>query len=185
MKLIVGLGNPGVTYAKNRHNIGFQCLDRLAEKHTIKFEKKSMNAHWGKGTIGTQEVILAKPQTFMNLSGKSVVEIVHFFKLNPKNDVLVIADDMDLPIGKIRLRPNGSSGGQNGLKNIFELLGTLDMQRLRVGIGRPPVGNTRDYVLNSFDRDQQPYLEEISDKVIGAVEVWLSDGINKAMNLFN
>ncbi len=185
MKLIVGLGNPGPTYARNRHNVGFQCLDFIAAKHGIKFEKKNMKAHWGKGTIAAQEVILAKPQTFMNVSGQSVGEIIRFFKLDPAKDLLVIYDDLDLPVGKIRLRPDGSSGGQNGLRNIIELLGTNQVQRLRVGIGRPQHGNARDRVLNDFSREEEPVMQEIYGRVEQAVQMWLTEGLLKAMNYYN
>lgn len=185
MQLIVGLGNPGSSYAKTRHNVGFQCLDVLAAKHNISFDKKNMNAHWGNGTIAGKEVILAKPQTFMNLSGRSVLEITNFYKLNPKQDVLIVCDDLDLSPGKVRFRPNGSSGGQNGLKNIFEMLGTQEIQRLRVGVGRPPRGVARDHVLNNFGPEEVIVMEEIYKRVAEAIEVWLSEGIIKAMNKFN
>jgi PTH1 family peptidyl-tRNA hydrolase len=185
MKLVVGLGNPGPTYARNRHNVGFQCLDHIAAKHNISFDKKNMKAIWGKGTVAGQEVILAKPQIFMNLSGQSVGEMVRFYKLDPTKDLLVIYDDLDLPVGKLRLRPNGSSGGQNGLKNIIELLGTNEIQRLRIGIGRPMQGSARDRVLNDFSREEVPVMEQIYDRVDQAVQIWLTEGILKAMNYFN
>ncbi len=185
MNLIVGLGNPGNSYAKNRHNVGFQCLDYLAEKNKINLDKKNMNAIWGKGVIAGKDVILAKPQTFMNLSGKSVGEFVRFYKLNPQQDLLVICDDLDLPLGKIRFRPHGSSGGQNGLKNIMDLLGNQEIQRLRVGVSRPLRGEARDYVLNNFNPEQVQIIEESYQKVALGVECWLTEGINKAMNQFN
>lgn len=185
MKLIVGLGNPGQPYAKTRHNVGFQCVDAVAAKYNISFDKKSMNAQWGKGTIAGKEVILAKPQTFMNLSGRSVGEMVRFYKLDPKQDLLVIYDEMDIPLGKMRFRPNGSGGGQNGMKNIIELLGTQDIQRLRVGIGRPPQGTARDRVLNNFGPDEVPVINEVYEKISEAVEAWLTEGITVAMNKFN
>ncbi len=185
MKLIVGLGNPGTMYAKNRHNAGFQCLDYLAETHNIKLDKKSYKAVWGKGTLAGQEVVLAKPQTFMNLSGQSVGEIVRFYKLDPKQDLLVVCDDLDLPVGKLRLRPNGSSGGQNGLKNILELSGTLDIQRLRIGIGRGQEANARDRVLNDFSREEGPVMQEVFKRADAAIQLWLADGMAKAMNFFN
>lgn len=144
-----------------------------------------MNAQWGKGTIADIDVILSKPQTFMNLSGKSVGEMVRFYKLDPKQDLLIISDDLDLPPGRMRFRPNGSSGGQNGLKNIFDLLGTQDIQRLRVGIGRPQRGAARDYVLNQFSPEQMPVIEQVQQRVVEAVEAWLTDGITKAMNVYN
>ncbi|HEX2916540.1 MAG TPA: aminoacyl-tRNA hydrolase [Chloroflexia bacterium] len=185
MKLIVGLGNPGLAYAKTRHNVGFQCLDFIAAEHNITFDKKSMKAHWGKGTIAGQEVLLAKPQTYMNLSGQSVGEIVRFFKLNPAQDLLVIYDELDLPLGKIRLRPNGSSGGQNGVKNIIELLGTQNVQRIRVGIGRPAQGTAKDRVLNAFSPEEQKVMDQIYPRVEEAVRIWLTEGIEKAMNRYN
>ncbi len=185
MKLIVGLGNPGPSYAKNRHNVGFQCLDYMAEKHKLDFDKKSMKAVWGKGTIAGQDVILAKPQTYMNLSGQSVGEIMRFYKLDPKQDLLVIYDDLDLPVGKLRLRPNGSSGGQNGLRNIIDLSGTNEVQRIRVGIGRPQHGTARDRVLNDFSKEEAPVMEQIYSRVEQAVQMWLTDGMQKAMNVFN
>ena len=185
MKLIVGLGNPGPEYARTRHNVGFQCLDYIAARHNISFDKKNMKAIWGKGSLAGKDVILAKPQTFMNLSGQSVGEIVRFFKLDPKQDLLVIYDDLDLPVGKLRLRPNGSSGGQNGLRNIIDLLGTPEVQRLRVGIGRPRQGTARDRVLNDFSKEEQPVMAEIYSRVEQAVLLWLTEGMEPAMNRFN
>jgi PTH1 family peptidyl-tRNA hydrolase len=185
MKMVVGLGNPGFQYSKNRHNIGFQCLDYFADKFGYKFDKKSMNAHWTKVNFDSHDLILSKPQTFMNLSGTSVLQLVNFFKLNPRQNLLVVSDDLDLPVGKIRFRPNGSSGGQNGLKNIFDIFGTQEIQRLRVGIGRPVHGRPRDYVLNDFSREQENIIVDTFDKVAEAIEVWVKEDINKAMNLFN
>jgi peptidyl-tRNA hydrolase, PTH1 family len=185
MKLIVGLGNPGLQYAKNRHNAGFQCLDYIATKHNLSFDKKNMHALWTKTKLGEHEVILAKPQTYMNLSGQSVVEILRFFKLDAKQDLLVVYDELDLPFGRIRIREKGSSGGQNGLKNIIELTGTPDIQRIRVGIGRPAVGNAKDRVLNDFDTQEAQHLEKIYERVEKAVLMWLNDGITKTMNFFN
>lgn len=185
MKLIVGLGNPGLTYAKNRHNVGFQTLDYIASKHGITFDKKSMKAEWVKTRLAEQEVILAKPQTFMNLSGQSVAEIARFYKIEPKQDLLVIYDELDLPFGRIRIRATGSSGGQNGLKNIIELCGTQDIQRVRVGIGRPLQGSAKDRVLNDFSADEAPHLEKVYDRVEKAALMWLTDGITKTMNFFN
>lgn len=185
MKLIVGLGNPGLTYLKNRHNVGFQCLDYVANKNNISFDKKSMKAEWVKTKLSDQEVILAKPQTFMNLSGQSVVEIARFYKVDPKQELLVVYDDLDLPFGRIRIRATGSSGGQNGLKNIIELCGTPDIHRVRVGIGRPLQGSAKDRVLNDFSADEAPHLEKVYQRVEKAIEMWLKDGIIKTMNFFN
>ena len=185
MFLIVGLGNPGAQYAKNRHNVGFQCLDYIADRNNIKFDKKSMNAQWGKGELAGKDVILSKPQTFMNLSGRSVGEMIRFYKLDPKKDLLVVCDDLDLPVGRIRLRTNGSSGGQNGLKNIIDLLGTQEFARLRVGISRPARGDAKDHVLNDFSRDEAPVIQEIYGRVAEAVEAFLTVGQERAMNRFN
>lgn len=185
MRLVVGLGNPGITYAKNRHNIGFQVLDVLAARHNFSFDKKSMHALWGKGRIKDYEVLLAKPQTYMNLSGKSVLEMVQFYKIDPKRDLLVVTDDLDLPLGKMRLRPNGSSGGQNGLKDILNVLATNDVPRLRVGVGRPQRGNPRDYLLNDFAREEMPMLEQMHIRAADAIELWLAEDLTKAMNKFN
>jgi PTH1 family peptidyl-tRNA hydrolase len=185
MFLIVGLGNPGSAYTKNRHNVGFQAVEYIAERSKISLDKKNMNAHWGKGTLAEQEIILAKPQTFMNLSGRSVGEIVRFYKLEAKRDLLVICDDLDLPVGRMRIRPAGSSGGQNGLKSIIEALGTPEFARLRIGIGRPSRGEARDHVLNDFSRDEAPIIAEMYGRVADAVELFLTQGLEKAMNRFN
>jgi PTH1 family peptidyl-tRNA hydrolase len=185
MKLVVGLGNPGFQYEKNRHNVGFQCLDFFAVQHNIRFEKKSMHAIWTKTSIGVQEVVLAKPQTYMNLSGTSVLQLANFYKINPREDLLAISDDLDLPTGKIRLRTNGSSGGQNGLKNIFEVFGTQEIQRMRIGIGRPHYGKPHDYVLNDFSAEQVPIITDALKKASEAIETWLAQGIAKAMNIYN
>jgi peptidyl-tRNA hydrolase, PTH1 family len=184
MYLIVGLGNPGSAYAKNRHNVGFQVLDFLAVRHDFKFEKKNFDAIWGKGTIAGQEVILAKPQTYMNLSGKAIGQLANFYKLE-KNQIMVIYDDMDLPVGKIRVRANGSSGGQNGLKDILRVLGSNDVPRLRVGVGRPMRGVARDHVLNDFSKDEEIVIQHVYEKTAMAVESWLTEGVEIAMNKFN
>lgn len=185
MYLIAGLGNPGAMYAKNRHNVGFQCIDLIAAQAGLKLDKKSMNAVWGKGTLAGQEVILAEPQTFMNLSGRAIGEIVRFYKIDPHKNLLVICDDLDLPVGKIRIRPSGSSGGQNGLKNIIEVVGTQDFPRLRVGIGRNNRGDARDHVLNDFSRDEVPIMAQIYERVADAVKIFLTEGTERAMNKYN
>lgn len=185
MKLIVGLGNPGAQYARNRHNVGFQCIDFIADKHNFSLDKNSMKAIWGKGTLASQSVILAKPQTYMNLSGQSVGELARFYKIEPTQDLLVIYDELDLPFGKIRLRANGSSGGQNGIRNILDLLGTQEIARLRVGVGRPRQGTARDRVLNDFNKEEEPYLKDIYARVEEAIQCWLTEGITAAMNKYN
>ena len=187
MKLIVGLGNPGREYADNRHNIGFMCLDGVAKKNGIKLNERQGKAKTGSGHIGGEEVTLVKPQTFMNLSGDAVAALVRKLKVEPQ-DILVIHDDLDLPLGRIRIREKGGAGGHNGLKSIIARLGTQEFARVRVGIGRPQEGDRTDvidYVLEDFARSEQPVIEETCQKVAEAVEVAVSDGVGTAMNRFN
>jgi PTH1 family peptidyl-tRNA hydrolase len=183
-KLIVGLGNPGRKYANNRHNVGFQCLDRLAEAWGLSFSRRKHKALLAQGETAGLKVILAKPQTFMNLSGEAVERLARFYKVPPK-DILVIYDDLDLPVGKIRLRPEGGSGGHKGMKSIIEHLGTNGFCRLRVGIGRPPHGDPVDYVLGDFAPDERIAIDEARERAVSAVELWLAEGIVVAMNKYN
>ena len=183
-KLIVGLGNPGRKYAGNRHSVGFQCLDRLAEAWGLPFSRRKHKALLAQGEIAGLKVILAKPQTFMNLSGDAVERLARFYKLPPEN-ILVIYDDLDLPLGRVRLRPEGGSGGHKGMKSIVEHLGTNGFPRLRVGIGRPTHGDPVDYVLDDFAPDEQIAIEEAYERVVSTVELWLTEGIATAMNRYN
>jgi peptidyl-tRNA hydrolase, PTH1 family len=182
--LIVGLGNPGREYAGNRHNVGFQCVDRLAEAHAIALRKSRFSASFGEGYIGARHVVLAKPMTFMNDSGKAVGPISKWYKVLPER-ILVIYDDLDLSLGKVRLRPNGSSGGHKGINSIIAALGTRDFNRLRVGIGRPTYGDPVDYVLGDFDREQTPVIQATYDQVLRIVPCFLEEGMLKAMNTYN
>jgi len=183
--LIVGLGNPGPKYARNRHNVGFQSVDRLAESIGIKFaEKKRFKALVGEGQIGAHRVVLAKPLTFMNDSGQAVRAISHWYK-TPPDRILIIYDDLDLPLGKTRLRPDGKSGGHNGLNSIIREMGTSDIPRLRIGIGRPVQGDPVDYVLGDFSRDQEPVILETLSVVESIVRCLLEQGILRAMDAFN
>lgn len=182
--LIVGLGNPGVGYAAHRHNIGFRCVDALAAAHDIPVTKKRFKAVYGEGRIGSKRVILLKPQTFMNDSGASVSPASHYYKVPPEQ-IVVIYDDLDLPFGRIRLRPGGSSGGHNGIRSIIGELGHENFPRIRVGIGRPDHGDPIDYVLNEFDRDQAAYVPDICTRVQAIVVTLLDQGIKEAMNLYN
>lgn len=183
--LIVGLGNPGKKHAANRHNAGFHCLDRLARAHQLVFDKKQDKAELASGQIAGRRVILAKPQTFVNLSGEAVGPVARFYKIEP-HDILVIYDDLDLPQGTIRLRPSGSSGGHNGIKSIIEHLGTQDFARIRIGIGRPPGWmEPKSYVLQDFDAAERERIEEVYERVVAAVETFISDGIIETMNRFN
>jgi len=182
--LIVGLGNPGERYARNRHNVGFRCVHYLARAHSIDMHKKRFKASWGEGQIGAQRVILAKPLTFMNESGQAVTPLSRWFKIPPER-ILVIHDDLDLPLGKVRLRPSGSSGGHKGLSSIIAELGTRDFSRLRIGIGRPEQGDPIDYVLGNFGRDQEQMIQATCELVARMVLCLVEEGIQKAMNTFN
>jgi PTH1 family peptidyl-tRNA hydrolase len=183
-KLIVGLGNPGRQYARNRHNVGFQCLDRLAQAHGLLFGNRRARASLASGKTSGVRVVLAKPRTYMNLSGQAVGPLVRFYKLS-LDDILVIYDDLDLPLGTIRLRPEGGSGGHKGMRSIIEALGSQAFPRLRVGIGRPPGNDAVSYVLKDFTADEQITLESVYEKVVAAVELFLREGIEAAMNTYN
>lgn len=190
LKMIVGLGNPGPEYARNRHNVGFQVLDVLAGRHHLGFDKFQKRARVALGRIvlaggGSCRVVLTKPMTYMNGSGQAVGPLVKFYKINPA-DLLVLYDDLDLPSGRIRLRPGGSSGGQKGLQSIIDALGTDAFPRLRLGIGRPPGQmDPADYVLQPFSRDEEAEMSGVRERAADAVEVWLALGIEAAMNQFN
>ncbi|HEX6289005.1 MAG TPA: aminoacyl-tRNA hydrolase [Herpetosiphonaceae bacterium] len=186
MFLIVGLGNPGEQYAQNRHNVGFQCVKYLADRHGLSFNEKQHKARIATGMIRGQRVVLAKPFTYMNDSGQSVAALGRWYKLDPGSELLVIYDDLDLPFGTIRLRASGSAGGQNGMKSIIQLLGTQDIPRVRVGIGRPPEGwQAKDYVLNNWSREQTEHLPSLYARVADAAETFLTEGITLAMTRFN
>jgi len=183
--LIVGLGNPGLRYAANRHNIGFCCLERLAAAHDLPFDRRQKRARVALGTIRGRRVILAKPQTFMNESGRAVAPLAHFYKV-PLERLLVVYDDLDLPLGTIRLRPEGGSGGHKGMRSIIEHLGSQDFPRLRIGIGRPPGRmDPAAYVLQDFSAEEKPLVEEVLERVVAAIETWLREGIEAAMGRYN
>jgi len=184
--LIVGLGNPGRDYARHRHNMGFRVVDALARAHGLAFaRKKGAKARVAEGRIAGRDVVLAKPQTFMNLSGKAVARLSRLYDI-PPDRILVIYDDLDLPLGRLRLRSEGGAGGHKGLRSIIDLLGTRSFPRLRVGIDRPP-GNmdAADYVLQPFDQEQQSLVEPIVERAMAAVLCWLDEGIALAMDRFN
>lgn len=183
--IIVGLGNPGPKYARNRHNVGFQSVDRLAESIGAKFaEKKRFKALVAEGQIGAQRVVLAKPLTFMNNSGQAVRSISQWYKIPPER-ILIIYDDLDLPLAKLRLRPDGKSGGHNGLGSVIQEMGTAEIPRLRIGIGRPAQGDPIDYVLGDFSRDQEPAIRDALGTVESIVRCLLEQGILRAMDSFN
>ncbi|AEF93001.1 Peptidyl-tRNA hydrolase [Desulfotomaculum nigrificans CO-1-SRB] len=183
MKLIVGLGNPGPEYAKTRHNIGFMVIDALARDLGIVVEKNQHKALTGQAYLGREKLILAKPQTYMNLSGQAVVALMNWYKLQPV-DLLVIYDDMDLPPGRLRIRQSGSAGGQKGMKSIIELLGTQEFTRMKVGIGRPEHGAI-DHVLGKIDDQEAALINPAIMAAVEAAKVWVLDGAPAAMNKFN
>jgi PTH1 family peptidyl-tRNA hydrolase len=184
LTLIVGLGNPGRKHARNRHNAGFLTVDRLARGHGLTFARRKGKAKIAEGIIAGQRVILAKPQTYMNLSGESVAKLARFFKI-PSQRVLVVYDDLDLPLARLRLRPDGGAGGHKGIRSIIERLGTQAFPRLRVGIGRPVHGDPVDFVLQDFTADEWTDVEAALDRAVEAIEHWLSHGIDETMNVFN
>ncbi len=185
MKLVVGLGNPGKQYHATRHNIGFEVLAFLAERYDVGRPKAKFNAEVAETIINNQKTILLSPLTFMNLSGQSVRAAVDFYKL-PLADILVICDDINLDAGRLRFRPSGSAGGQNGLKDIINRLGSREFGRLRVGVGRPPPQwDVADYVLGKFSQEQAGEMELSVARATKAVEVWVAEGIQPAMNQFN
>ena len=193
MKLIIGLGNPGRNYASNRHNVGFICLSYFAKKYGILFDKKQGKARIGTGEVAGNRVVLAKPQTYMNLSGESVSRLIKNFNINP-DDLLVIHDDLDLPLGKIRIRHGGSSGGHKGINSIANELGSQDFTRLRVGIGRPAENDDTiesndnkiiTYVLGDFTPDEKQVITHVIPRVVEAIYCLLTEGLTVAMNRYN
>jgi PTH1 family peptidyl-tRNA hydrolase len=186
LALIVGLGNPGPEYANHRHNIGFQIVQALAHAHGLSFVRhKKARARVAEGKIGERMVLVAKPQTFMNLSGKTVGQLSREREIPPEC-ILVVHDDLDLPLGRLRARPNGGSGGHNGLRSIIESLGSPDFARLRVGIDRPPGSlDPAEYVLQPFADEDRPLVAETIDRAVEAVESWLAEGIVATMDRFN
>jgi PTH1 family peptidyl-tRNA hydrolase len=184
-RLIVGLGNPGREYRNNRHNIGFMFIDELARRLKTTFSRVQFNSLVTSVDYEDKKIILAKPQTFMNLSGKAVSSLINFYKM-PLSDFIVANDDMDLPLGTIRIRPLGGSGGQKGLSSIIESLGTQDFQRFRLGIGHPPGQmEAADYVLQDFDKTETIIIEETLQRAVDAVLLFTQSGLNAAMTKFN
>ena len=191
MKLIVGLGNPGNTYARNRHNVGFQCLNHFAKLHSVRFDRRQCQARVGTGEVRGEKLLLAKPGTFVNLSGKSVAGLVHKHDI-PLSNLLVIYDDLDLPLGKIRLRQSGSSGGHKGMNSIISALGSEDFPRIRVGIGRPQTEEQSvsedaiiNYVLSDFSPQEEAIIKTVIATVSEAIDCFLTQGIEAAMSKFN
>jgi len=183
--LIVGLGNPGREFRGTRHNVGFMLLDRLTVKFHARFTRLQSKALVASTNFQERRIILAKPQTFMNLSGQAVQGLMHFYRL-PLENLLIAHDDLDLPVGTIRIRPDGGSAGQKGMISIIERLGTDEFPRLRLGIGRPP-GQMQppDFVLQDFSNGDLTYISETLDRAVEAALTWVSDGLDAAMNMYN
>jgi PTH1 family peptidyl-tRNA hydrolase len=185
MKLVAGLGNPGRQYAGTRHNIGFEVIDELATRHRVGFDAAPAEAMMGKWRRDGEVILLVKPLTFMNLSGIAVAQLMRYFKIDVP-DLLVICDDVTLPLGRLRVRGSGTEGGHNGLRSIAQQLGTIDYSRLRVGVGR---GDTRrdlaDHVLAGFAPEEQSGVNDAVTRAAEAVESWLIDGLAQTMNVFN
>lgn len=185
MFLIPGLGNPGTRYAGNRHNVGFQVLDLLAARHNLRFDRSEHRAVVAHGRIAGQRVLLAKPQTYMNESGRAVGPLARFYKVAPEQ-IMVVFDDLDLPQGTIRLRPQGGAGGHNGMRSIIEHLATDNFPRLRIGIGRPPGQmDPAAYVLQDFRPEEEAEMTLVRQEAADALELWLREGLPSAMNRYN
>lgn len=184
MYVIVGLGNPGSRYDKTRHNVGFDVVDLLGKNHGIKINKIKYKAIVGEGMIGDEKVLLVKPQTFMNLSGESVSRICEYHKL-PMDHLIVIFDDVDTDLGKIRVRKKGSAGTHNGMRNIIFMLGKDEFPRVRIGIGKSERIPLKDYVLQRFDAEETVYITDSIKRSAEAVECIIKEGTDRAMNLFN
>ncbi len=186
MYIIAGLGNPTAQYQGTRHNVGFDVIDKLADRYNISVEGRKSRAFIGKGIIEGQKVLLVKPQTFMNLSGESIRGLVDYYKIDPETELLVIYDDISLDVGQLRIRKKGSAGGHNGIKNIIAQLDTQVFARIKVGVGEKPKGyDLADYVLGHFSKAEREMMEEGYDNAIEAIKLFLQDDIDQAMNLYN
>ena len=186
MYLIVGLGNPTAKYAKTRHNAGFGVIDAIADKYGIELNLRKGNAFCGTGYIEGQKVMLAKPQTFMNLSGDSVSTLINFYKLDPTQELIVVFDDISLAPGNLRIRKKGSAGGHNGIKNIILHLGTEVFPRIKVGVGEKPKGwDLADYVLGRYSAEDRKIIDEAQKEAAEAVKMMVMDDVRGAMNRYN
>ena len=184
-RIVIGLGNPGREYAATRHNVGQWCVDRLADHHSIGRFRRSRLAEVAEGTIGDGRVVLAKPRTYVNESGRAVTSLMSKYRAAP-GDLLVVYDEMDLPTGSIRLRARGGSGGHNGMKSIIDAVGTQEFARLRIGVGRPArSGAEVEHVLGSMPREEKASVEDAVSRAAEAIEAVLRDGVVEAMNRFN
>ncbi len=184
--LVVGLGNPGLQYEKTRHNVGFMAADLFSQKEGFSFNKNKMDAVLGETKIGNQRVLVAKPQTYMNCSGKAVTKIASFYKI-PTDKIIIIHDDISLDVGKIRMRRKGSDGGQKGMRDIIELMGTDNIMRIKIGVGAKPHPDydLKDWVLGKFPKSQQNDLEKALENSTLALKEIMQNGIDSAMNKYN
>ena len=186
MKLIVGLGNPGIEYQFTPHNMGFLAVDRLAEQCGVRVNNRHCRAQTARARIAGHEVVLAKPETYMNLSGMSVVELVGEYQAKPEEDLVLLYDELDLPFGSLRVRPRGRSAGHNGMRSVIAALGTQEIMRVRLGIGPDyPVGDGAKYVLSQFKKSQLAVVDQMLDQATEAVRVIVADGVQAAMERFN
>lgn len=186
MYIITGLGNPKTEYKNTRHNIGFDVIDVLADKYQIAMDMKKHRAVCGKGMIEGEKVVLAQPQTFMNLSGLSVVELVNYYKIDPAKELIVVYDDVDLPPGQIRIRKQGSAGGHNGMKSVIGGLNTEEFIRVRMGVGeKPKMYDLADYVLGHFTKEEREVVDQAIIRATEAIRVIITEGADKAMNQYN
>lgn len=186
MYIIVGLGNPKKEYENTRHNIGFDVIDKLAEQENIAVLEKKHKAIIGKGYVAGQKCVLAKPQTFMNLSGESVRELIDYYKVDEMAELIVISDDISLAVGQLRIRKKGSAGGHNGLKNIISHLGHDTFMRVKMGVGEKPKGwDLADYVLGHFTADERRIMDEAAGRAADAIRMMITEDVDAAMNQFN
>ena len=186
MKLIVGLGNPGIEYQFTPHNLGFLAVDRIAEQCGVAVNNRHCRAQTGRARIGSEDVVLAKPETFMNLSGTSVRELIEKYEAQPASDLVLLYDELDLPFGTLRVRPRGRSAGHNGVESVIGALGTQEFTRIRMGVAPDhPVGDGARYVLSQFKKAQYPVVDQVLDAAAEAVKVVIAEGVQAAMNRFN
>jgi len=186
VKLIVGLGNPGIEYQFTPHNMGFLAVDRIAEQCGVVVNNRHCHAQTARARIGDVDVVLAKPETYMNLSGMSIRELVENYEAQPETDLVLLYDELDLPFGTLRVRPRGRSAGHNGVESVIAALGTEEITRIRMGVAPDyPVSDGAKYVLSQFKKAQYPVLDQVLDKAAEAVRVILTDGVQAAMNRFN
>ena len=185
MRLVAGLGNPGASYRGTRHNVGFDVVDLVVKRHDLSFEAAPVNAVQARWRVDGDVVLLAKALTFMNVSGPPLADLARYYRIGPA-DVLIVSDDVNLPLGRLRARPGGSEGGHNGLRSVAEALGTIEYPRLRIGVGRGDLRrDLADHVLARFEPDERPGIENAVARAADAVEAWIGRGIEDVMNVYN